>query len=288
MPKWNVRAYYQITKPGIIKGNLITALAAYLYGAQSNLDFSILLCLCVGTSFIIACGCVLNNIFDIDIDKLMSRTSKRELVLNLISKKTAYIYAAVLGVIGIVVLVYGTNALTLTSGIIGLIFYAGIYTYSKRRTYHSTLIGTIPGAMPPVAGYLAATNSLDIVCLILFLILVFWQMPHFLAIAIRRIDDYRAADLPVMPLVKGLAVTNMFIRLYILGFALSCLTLFLIGRAGLMYVVAMLSVSSIWAYITRTKNNQDTELIRSKRIFLFSLIMLLLFDLLIVVDRFVS
>jgi protoheme IX farnesyltransferase len=283
----NLKSYYRLTKPGIIRGNLLTAVAAYIYGAQGVYHLSVFLSLCIGTAFVIASGCVFNNIIDTDIDALMERTKNRELVVNALSKRSAYIYASVLGIAGILVLYKGTNLLTLGFGLGGLITYVLAYTFAKRKTTFSTLIGTVPGATPPVAGYLAATHHFDIACLFLFLVLVFWQMPHFLAIAIRRLSDYRSASIPVLPVMKGIAKTKTHITAYIIAFTVACMCLAQFGHLGGFYTSIMLVVGLYWLYLAITNTDKLSDEEWARKVFMFSLIALLIWNILIATNFYI-
>ena len=114
--------------------------------------------------------------------------------------------------------------------------YAAIYTIWKHKTLYGTAIGSIAGAIPPVIGYSAVTNQLDLAALLLFLIVVFWQMPHFFAIAMYRFDDYAAASIPVFPVVRGMHAAKIRILSYIVAFTLSSSMLTLSGYVGYAYL----------------------------------------------------
>lgn len=272
--KKRIKQYYQLTKPGIVYSNVFTAFAGYFFGAAGSVHWQVLAALLGGVALIIASGCVLNNVLDARIDALMERTKKRAMVTNVISKKAACIYAVVLGVAGLLLLASYTNALTVACGLLGLFFYVIVYGYAKRTSVHSTLVGTISGALPPVAGYLAATNSLDVKALLLFLLLVTWQMPHFYAIAIRRVDDYRSAGLPVLPAVRGTKPTVLQMKLYILAFAAVTMLLGTIGGAGVVFALVMGSVAGRWIYLALNTQKLKTN-DWAKKVFMFSLIVLL-------------
>lgn len=272
--KKRIKQYYQLTKPGIVYSNVFTAFAGYLFGAAGSVHWQALGALLGGVALIIACGCVLNNVLDARIDALMERTKKRAMVTNDISKKAACLYAVVLGVAGLLLLASYTNALTVACGLLGLFFYVIVYGYAKRTTVHSTLVGTISGALPPVAGYVAATNSLDVKALLLFLLLVTWQMPHFYAIAIRHVDDYRSAGLPVLPAVRGTKPTVLQMKLYILAFAVVTMLLATFGGAGVVFALVMGGVAGRWIYLAlNTQKLKTTDW--AKKVFMFSLIVLL-------------
>jgi protoheme IX farnesyltransferase len=217
-----------------------------------------LLALVVGVTSIIAGSCVTNNYLDRNIDARMKRTQGRALVTKDISVRSALIYALVLGVVGFASLIIYTNWLTACLGAIGVVSYVIIYGYAKRATRWGTLVGTISGAVPPVAGYTAATGRLDVAALLLFLLLVAWQMPHFYAIAIFRQKEYAAAGIPVWPIVKGLAGTRLQIIGYTLLFTALVPLLTLYGYTGLTYLVVMVAIS-LWWLRTILKKHSNTE-----------------------------
>ena len=281
-----VRRYYWLAKPGIVYGNLFTAIAAYIFGAKGFGNVSVFFGMIVGVALVIACGCVLNNIYDKDIDMYMERTKSRSLVTRKITTSSAVVYAAVLGGIGFTYLVLYTNIQTVICGVVGLVFYVPIYTIAKRRTVHGTLIGTISGATPPVAGYVAATSRFDITALLLFLTLVTWQMPHFYAIAVRRLDDYKKAGIPVLPAVKGIAYTVTQIRAYIAGFIICIVLLSIYADAGVLFGVCMSMIGIRWL-IGSTASVQNDVSQWAKRVFSFSLLSLFMFNVLLAASIFV-
>ncbi|PVF11392.1 protoheme IX farnesyltransferase, partial [Yersinia pestis] len=143
----------------------------------------------------------------------------RVLVKGLIDPKVSLIYASVLGIAGMLLLYVAANALAMMLAVIGFVIYVGVYSlYMKRKSVYGTLIGSLSGAAPPVIGYCAVTGQFDTGALILLLIFSLWQMPHSYAIAIFRFKDYQAANIPVLPVIKGISVTKNHITLYILAF----------------------------------------------------------------------
>lgn len=240
------RDFLTVTKPGIVFGNTFAAVGGY-FVATGTIHWSTLLGLTLGTAAIIAASCVVNNYMDRDIDKYMDRTAKRPSVTGVIPFNIAMYYAAGLYVIGLVLLFITTNIFTVLLGIIGALLYTVVYGYAKRRTPYGTLIGAIPGAIPPVAGYAAASGHLlDGAQLMLFLIMVAWQMPHFYAIAIYRQKDYERANVPVMPAVHGLARTVWEMRLYGIAFILLCFLLANRGYEGFMFGLGMTALGVYW------------------------------------------
>jgi protoheme IX farnesyltransferase len=281
-----VKRYYWLAKPGIVYGNLVTAIAGYFFGAAGHPTLTKLLAVIFGVAFVIGCGCVLNNIIDIPLDTLMKRTKTRALVSKKISTRAAYIYAVALGLAGFYILAQFTNALTVYTGAVGLVFYVLVYGYAKRRSVHSTLVGTVSGATPLVAGYVAATNRLDLAALLLFLVMLCWQMAHFYAIAIRHVKDYKAAGIPVLPVKKGTEATEQQIIFYIIGFMIASLFLSGFGYVGIIYSTVMVLVSVRWLQLAfRGYANEDPQK-WAKRVFLFSLVSLLVFNFMIAIDHF--
>lgn len=269
-----VRTYYYLTKPGLIYGNLLTVIGGYAYGAILRPNFVTLVSVTAGSALIMASGCVINNVHDRQIDKHMVRTKKRALVTGKVSPKAALVYAAVLALVGSVILGVFTNIATLGLGLFGLVSYAGIYTYAKPRTVHGTLIGTVPGAIPPLAGYVAATNRIDVSFWVIFAIMVCWQMCHFYAIATFREKEYKAAKVPVITVAKGIQITKLLMLFFGCGFLLSVLALAKFGYAGLFYVAVMGPLALWWlAVITGGLWTNENEA-WAKKVFFMSLLML--------------
>jgi protoheme IX farnesyltransferase len=241
-----LRAYLSLTKPGIVRGNVIAAIAGFFVGTAWPASWSGLTALIAGLGLVISAACVFNNILDRDIDGRMTRTRKRPLVMGAISVRSATVFGAALLATGAIILGAFTNLLTLGFALLGLILYVPIYTYAKRQTPYGTEIGSLSGAVPPVVGYTAATGRVDLTAAILFLILVIWQMPHFFAIAIYRLDEYRAAGLPVLPVVHGVAAARRRILWYVAVFVPVVLALPLAGHASTTYMVVSGALALTW------------------------------------------
>lgn len=238
--------FLYVSKPGIVFGNAFAAVGGFFIGSPDGLRFSGLLGLFVGTSAIIAGSCAINNYLDRDLDKRMTRTHKRPLVTGALSIRAALLYAFGMLAAGVAALLIFTNLRTALIGLVGAILYTLVYGYAKRRTPYATLIGAFPGAIPPFAGYVAATGRIDTGAWLLFFAMFAWQIPHFYAIAIRRLDEYQAAHVPVMPAVKGLARTVWEMRAAGIAFPLLCYFLAHQGYAGFMFGTAMVLVSLYW------------------------------------------
>jgi heme o synthase len=279
-----LKSYYRLTKPGIIRGNIMVAAAGFLFASEGNIDFTRAIWLLIGTSAIIASACTYNNVYDRQLDAHMKRTRNRALVSGAISVQHAFIFAAVLLAFGVGVLARFVNTTTLLVGIVGFIDYVFIYTPLKTRTHHATLLGGISGATPPVAGYVAVTNSFDSTALLLFLVLLCWQMPHFFAIALFRRDEYKAAHVPIHPLVKGARATKIQILAYTVAFLLSCVLLYRIGNLSKTFVVVMSATSIYWLWYG-LKSFASQDIVRwAKGMFGISLLILLTFSIVLALN----
>lgn len=252
--------YYLLTKPGIILGNLITLAAGFLLASKGQIDFKLFFETLIGLSFIIASACVFNNYIDRHVDRKMNRTKNRALAAGLIEKNRALAFGFVLGMIGSLILYFFTNLLTLMVAGIGFFVYVFIYSLWKCRTIYGTAIGSIAGAVPPVVGYTAVSHSLDFGALILFVMLILWQMPHFYAIAMYRLDDYKSAGIPVLPVIKGAFITKVRMALYIAAFIVASSFLTLYGFTGDIYLASAVILGLCWLWICiKGFSTQDDE-----------------------------
>lgn len=280
------KTYYSLTKPGIVYGNVLTATAGFFVAAAGHVDWTLLLATLAGTSLVVASACVVNNYLDRNIDKVMARTGKRALVTGALPMRNALIYAAVLGAAGFAILIVWVNWLTVLLGFIGYVAYIVAYGWGKRNTVYGTLIGSVSGAIPPVAGYTAVTNQLDAAAFLLFAILVVWQMPHFYAIAIYRRKDYAAAKLPVLPVKKSIATAQTHILLFIAIFFPVTMQLFLSGHAGSTYFVLVELAALSWVVMSVCGLSTDKPEVWARRVFWWSLIVILVFCIACVLDSF--
>lgn len=273
------KTYYTLTKPGIIYGNIITAAGGFFLASRGNIDIWLLIATIIGSSLVIASACVMNNYIDRDIDGKMARTRTRALVLKTVPVQKAILYAVLLGIAGTAILALYTNLLTAAIGLTGFFFYVVVYGFWKRRSIHGTLIGCISGAIPPVAGYCAVTNRIDLGAVILFFIMVCWQMPHFYAIAIYRLHDYVAAGIPVLPAKKGISATKIQMLWYTLGFITVSSILAVVGYTGYAYMIVMTITGCLWLRLCILGFTATNNIQWARKVFRFSLIVIMVFSL---------
>ncbi len=277
-----VQTYYQLTKPGIIYGNCLSATAGFFVAAQRHIDWLLLAVTLGGTALVIAAACVTNNYLDRGIDKKMTRTRQRALVSGIITPRAALIFAAVLGLSGFSILAYFTNVLTIGAGLLGFIVYVVAYGITKRRGPFGTIVGSVAGATPILAGYTAVNGQLDLAAGLLFLAMALWQMPHFYAIAMYRLDDYRSAGIPVLPAVKGMRRTKIQIMTYIAAFAGCVSLLTFLGHTGYVFLLGMLTLSGVWLWKGFIGFQANDDAVWARRMFRFSLLVLLGFSFLLI------
>ncbi len=266
--------YYLLTKPGIILGNLVTVAAGFLLASKGIFHFWLFLATLTGLALIIASACVFNNYIDRQTDKKMERTKQRALVTGLISERHAIYFAIALGAIGIEILFIYTNLLTVLIACIGFFVYVVLYSLWKCRTIYGTAIGSIAGAVPPVVGYCAVSNHFDAGALILFTMLVFWQMPHFFSIALFHLDDYTAAEIPVLPIKKGILRTKVHMLFYILGFILTAAMLTVFDYTGYVYLIVTIGFSLAWLGLCMKGFSSDNDQLWGRRMFQLSLLLI--------------
>ncbi|HEU5004776.1 MAG TPA: heme o synthase [Candidatus Saccharimonadales bacterium] len=275
-----IKSYYSLTKPGVMYGNALTAIAGFLLAASytKRFSFGLFIASTFGLALIISAACALNNYLDRDIDSRMERTKKRASVTGKVSPAGNLVFAIVLAVISLVVLAAWTNWLTTIIALVGFVDYVWLYgAWAKRRTHHGTLVGSVSGAAPILAGYCAVTNHIDIGAILAFLILFFWQMPEFYSISIYRRTEYAAARVPVISVVKGVQNTKTQIFIYTLAYVVCTLLLTIFGYAGWVYFVIMAALGSYWLGLgyrgLKTKPKDDD--VWARRMFRFSMITIL-------------
>ncbi|MCG9516481.1 heme o synthase [Acinetobacter pittii] len=275
-----LKKYLFLTKPGILFGNFITTLGGFFLAAQGSIDISLLLLTLIGTTLVVASGCVVNNVIDQDIDTKMQRTQNRALVKKTISPTVALIYALVLGVIGFSILWFGVNGYAFLFAMIGFIVYVGFYSlWTKRTSIHQTVIGSISGASPPVIGYTAVTHQFDAAALLLFLAYALWQMPHSWAIAIYRFDDYKNAGIPILPVARSIYRTKIECVIYILLFAAVLNGLYCFGYTNIFFLITFNALTAYWLYLSVIGFKAENDQLWAKRFFLYSVILITLLSL---------
>jgi heme o synthase len=246
-PTW--RLYLELTKPKVVALIVFTAVVGTLLSTPGMPPLDALVFGNLGIALASACAATINHVLDQKIDEQMSRTRSRPLPTGGLNAVQALTFAAVLGVLSMLILWWLVNPLTAVLTFASLIGYAVIYTvFLKRATSQNIVIGGAAGAAPPVLGWAAVTNSIDPNALILFLIIFIWTPPHFWALAIARRDEYARAGIPMLPVTHGIAYTRLQILLYTVLLVLITLMPFLTGMSGLIYLIAVLLLNARFMY----------------------------------------
>ncbi len=269
-----IKRYINITKPGIIMGNLISVAGGFLLASRGEVDSLLMLMTVLGLSLVVASGCVINNCIDTDIDAKMQRTRNRATVTGDVSIAHALQFGVALAVLGFGLLIRYTNSIAVGFAVLGYVVYVGAYSlYMKRKSVYGTLVGSLSGAVPPVVGYCAASGQFDAGAAILLLMFSLWQMPHSYAIAIFRFDDYAKANIPVLPVAKGIAKTKLHIVLYIAVFAIVSALLPLSGYTGLTFMAVACVTSLWWLFMALRGYRKNIELVVwARQVFGFSIL----------------
>ena len=284
---FNLGAYIQLTKPSIIYLLVLTAATAMFLvdGFETNLLMA--LTGIFGIGFIAASSAAINQILDLEIDGKMRRTDKRPLVAGKIPVINAITFAAILFIMGSFLLLTFNNFLAWALTVATWIFYAFLYTrVLKFAGPQNIVIGGLAGAMPPVLGWVALTGSISPLPLLLVAIIFVWTPPHFWALAIDRIDDYENANVPMMPVVKGIEYTKIQILLYSFLLLACSLLPFAIGSLGIFYFISASSLGLIFIFLA-ARLMQDKNNSGAIPFFLYSIIYLTILFVSMILDRLI-
>jgi protoheme IX farnesyltransferase len=242
------RDYIALTKPRIMTLLLFTGLCGLVAGAGGLPSWSLTLVTMLGLA--LACGgaSALNHVLDRDIDRLMGpRTRRRPVAADRVPPEYALEFGLVLSALSFTVLAGGVNVLTALLALVGNLFYVVVYTgWLKRATPQNIVIGGAAGAVPPLVGWAAATGSLALPALALFLIVFFWTPPHFWALALLIKRDYAAAGIPMLPVVRGDRETTKQILVYTAVLVAVTLVPFAAGWFGVVYLAAALALGAVF------------------------------------------
>ncbi len=268
-------------KPGMVCGNFISASTGFLFASTGHSNPGLLLGSASGISLLVASACILNNVIDRDIDLLMQRTRSRPVASGRIPARHAMLLSAAAACAGTFLLGPGLPlALVLSGHFVYVILYSLLL---KRRTSHAILMGSLAGATPPLAGYCAGAGGIDTAAILLFLLYFLWQIPHFISIAIFRIEDYAAASIPVLPIQIGIPSAKTRLALWIVPFSFSAILPAVLGHAGRFYFLAAIALCMTWMTmaLTPVKNVRAWAV----RMFIFSIFILFSLNLTIFLDR---
>ncbi|MDT8859164.1 heme o synthase [Alkalihalobacillus sp. MEB130] len=278
--------YLVLAKQGIVTSNLITTfagiyLAAVYTGIGLGSHLATMFFALIGAALVMAGGCTLNNYIDRDIDHIMERTKDRPTVTGRFSANHVLLVGLLQAAIGLAFLAL-TTATAAVIGLIGLFIYVVLYTmWTKRTTTLNTIVGSFSGAVPPLIGWAAIDGSLHTFAWILFFIMFFWQPPHFLALAMKRVEEYRAAGIPMLPVVAGFEVTKRQMVVYVIALLPVSLMLY---PFGIVYTVVAALLGIGWIVLGFAGFKMKDDIKWARLMFVYSLNYLtILFVLMVIV-----
>lgn len=256
------RDYLELTKPKVVALITFTAMVGMLLATPGAVPWEILVFGSLGIALMAGSAAAINHLVDRRADAIMARTRHRPLPSGHLESRQVFAFSAIIGLLGLGLLLAFTNPLTAILTFASLIGYAVIYTlFLKRATPQNIVIGGAAGAAPPLLGWTAVTGQVDSGALLLFLIIYIWTPPHFWALAIHRRHDYANADIPMLPVTHGVAFTRLHILLYTILLFLVTLLPFLTGMSGWIYLVgAVLLGLRFLSYATRLYATGDDRL----------------------------
>ena len=280
-------AYYELTKPGITLMVVISTAAGFYLALPRDfltLEYALLFVLTVvGTALVSAGSCVLNHVMEHTHDGEMKRTMFRPIPSGKIRPAAATLFGVGLAVTGIALLAWA-QPLTAVLAAITFALYLGVYTPMKRRTQLSTLVGGIPGALPPLGGYATISGQIGIEAFVLFMILFLWQMPHFLSLAWMYRKDYERGGFPMLTVLDGSGiVVARHVVVYTLMLLLFSLLLTVFAVTGVIYFAGALLLGAAFVaagvrfFLDRSNSNARTVLL-SSYFYLLALITLMFID----------
>jgi protoheme IX farnesyltransferase len=277
VPWGSWRDYVTLTKPRIMSLLLVTGFCGMIAGARGWPGTGTAVAATVGLA--LACGgaSALNHVLDRDIDPLMGeRTRRRPVASGRVAPSRALEFGLALSALSFVLLASVVNVLTAVLALVGNLFYVLVYTrWLKRSTPQNIVIGGAAGAVPPLVGWSAATGNVTVAALLLFVIVFVWTPPHFWALALLIKDNYKAAGVPMLPVVRGDRATARQIVVYSVGLVAVTLLPVAWGSAGLLYLASALALGAIFLWLAE-RLRRDTSPQRAMLLFHYSLLYLAL------------
>jgi len=278
------RDYKELTKPNVVLLMILTAAIGMFMAVPGMVPLQILVLGNLGIALCAGSAATVNHLVDQRIDRRMSRTHKRPVAQGRVKPLQAALFAAIIGTLGMAILLIWVNALTAWLTFASLLGYAVIYTmFLKRATPQNIVIGGLAGAAPPLLGWTAVTGEVGGHGLLLALIIFAWTPPHFWALAIHRREEYAAVDIPMLPVTHGVAFTKLHILLYTVIMFLITLLPFVTRMSGPLYLLGAVVLGGGFLYwaieLLRDKNpNAPMETFRYSIIYLMALFIVMLID----------
>jgi heme o synthase len=277
--------YVYLTKPWIVALLLVTTLGGMFIAERGAPPAALIVFTLIGGACAAGGANALNSYIDREKDKVMGRTSQRPLPRGRVTPRAALVFGISLCVISVATLGIFVNALSAFLGLLGIVYYAGIYTlYLKPRTPQNVVIGGAAGAIPPLVGYAAVTNDLNLLAIYLFLIIFYWTPPHTWALMLMVAKDYERVEVPMMPVARGEVETRRQILLYSVLLIAITLLPYAFGAFTAFYFVAALLMGSYFLFLA-VAVWRDEGKVSARKLYRYSNMYLALMFLAMVIDR---
>lgn len=282
----NLKNFYALCKPRVTGLIVFTAIIGMFLSTPGMVPIDILIASSIGIAFVSGAAAAFNCLIEEKIDALMARTKGRPLPKGEVSQKETAIFSSILGGLGLFILFYFVNSLTMWLTFITFLAYAVIYTiFLKPATPMNIVIGGASGAMPPVLGWAAVNNYVAPEAIVLFLIIFCWTPPHFWALALYRRDEYAKAGMPMLPVTHGEQFTLLQIVLYTIILVIVTMAPFSVGMTGLIYLVFATVLNAYFLYyVVMLYRNYSDKL--SMKIFKYSILYLGLIFTALLIDHY--
>jgi|TARA_B110000211_G_C14029709_1_gene531520 protoheme IX farnesyltransferase len=281
-PAW--RDYLEMCKPRVVLLMLLCTLVGMFLATNEMVPIDIIVFGSLGVALVAGSAAALNHLVDANIDAKMARTQHRPFAQGRVSNRQGAVFVGVTGIAGIGILAVMINPLTAWLNLASWLGYGVIYTmYLKRATPQNIVIGGLFGAAPPLFGWTAVTGSVDGGGLLLVLIIFAWTPPHFWALAIDRMEEYRDVDIPMLPVTHGAHYTKVHILLYTIIMVITSVLPFVIGMSNILYLLIALALGAgflYWALVMLLTDDEKApmETFRYSIFYLMALFVALLAD----------
>lgn len=278
------RDYLEMCKPRVVLLMLLCTLVGMFLATEGMVPWNIIIFGNLGVALVAGSAAALNHLVDANIDARMARTQNRPLAQGRVTNTQGAMFVAVTGVSGLTILALMINPLTAWLNLASWLGYGVIYSmYLKRATPQNIVIGGLFGAAPPLFGWTAVTGSVDGGGLLLVLIIFAWTPPHFWALAIDRMEEYRKVDIPMLPVTHGESYTKVHILLYTIIMIITTVLPYLIGMSNIFYLLSALALGAgflYWSLVMLFTDNKNApiETFRYSIFYLMALFIALLVD----------
>ena len=283
-----LKSFLLLMKPRVMSLVIFTCAVGLLTAPESVSFYKSIISI-----FFVAIGAgaagALNMWYEADLDKLMTRTCLRPIPTGKLNKNQALVFGVIMSILSIVGLYYSSNLISAIILSVTIIFYLFIYTiWLKRKTSQNIVIGGASGALPPVIGWTIATNNLTLEPITFFLIIFFWTPSHFWALSLFKADDYKKANIPMLPLTSGVENTKKNILVYSILMLPVIILPYLIGFVGNIYLLSSVFLTIYYIYLCYELYNfkkNKFEISKAKKVFSYSILYLFLLFVLFLVDK---